>query len=133
MGEMLYWLYLANAALLITHEIDSAYWKEWNLFGFLFGRPSGYDDDRKPLAIFLLCHIPAAFLVVWGASEVVRGSTAGTVMSLVLAGGGIFAFTVHMIFMARGRDEFRAPVSVLILVGTLLVSLGQIAAFIART
>ena len=25
-------LYLANTALLIAHEIDSAYWKEWELF-----------------------------------------------------------------------------------------------------
>jgi hypothetical protein len=24
---------LLNLALLITHEIDSAFWKEWNLFG----------------------------------------------------------------------------------------------------
>lgn len=26
------WLYLANATVLITHEIDSAYWHEWELF-----------------------------------------------------------------------------------------------------
>lgn len=26
-------LYLLNFALLFTHEIDSAYWKEWDLFG----------------------------------------------------------------------------------------------------
>ena len=25
-------LYLTNLALLATHEIDSAYWHEWNLF-----------------------------------------------------------------------------------------------------
>ena len=28
---MLLWLYLLNAAVLITHEIDSAYWHEWVL------------------------------------------------------------------------------------------------------
>jgi hypothetical protein len=26
-------LYLLNAALLFTHEIDSAFWKEWDLIG----------------------------------------------------------------------------------------------------
>lgn len=26
-------LYLFNLALLVTHEIDSSYWKEWKLFG----------------------------------------------------------------------------------------------------
>ncbi|MEW5942740.1 MAG: DUF6713 family protein [Pseudomonadota bacterium] len=25
------WLYLPSAAVLITHEIDSAYWHEWEL------------------------------------------------------------------------------------------------------
>jgi len=32
MADLLLWLYLANAVLLINHEIDSAYWKEWELF-----------------------------------------------------------------------------------------------------
>jgi len=28
----MFWLYMVNAVLLILHEIDSAYWKEWELF-----------------------------------------------------------------------------------------------------
>ena len=32
MEKILFWIYLANAVLLISHEIDSAYWKEWDLF-----------------------------------------------------------------------------------------------------
>ncbi len=32
MEKFLFWIYLANAVLLINHEIDSAYWKEWDLF-----------------------------------------------------------------------------------------------------
>ena len=32
MTDLLVWLYLTNAVLLINHEIDSAYWKEWELF-----------------------------------------------------------------------------------------------------
>jgi hypothetical protein len=27
--KILFWIYLINAILLINHEIDSAYWKEW--------------------------------------------------------------------------------------------------------
>lgn len=30
-----------NAALLVTHEIDAAYWKEWELFG-LPGTEGGF-------------------------------------------------------------------------------------------
>jgi hypothetical protein len=32
MFDLLTWIYLVNATLLIVHEIDSAYWKEWELF-----------------------------------------------------------------------------------------------------
>ena len=28
----LFWTYLADLTLLVVHEIDSAYWKEWELF-----------------------------------------------------------------------------------------------------
>jgi hypothetical protein len=41
MFELLLWLYLVNAVLLINHEIDSAYWKEWELFK-LPGSISGF-------------------------------------------------------------------------------------------
>jgi hypothetical protein len=30
--KFLFWIYMINAILLISHEIDSAYWKEWELF-----------------------------------------------------------------------------------------------------
>lgn len=30
-------LYLLNSALLFTHEIDSAFWREWDLFGMSGG------------------------------------------------------------------------------------------------
>jgi hypothetical protein len=30
--SILSWLYLVNATILITHQIDAAYWHEWELF-----------------------------------------------------------------------------------------------------
>ena len=33
MYKLLTLIYLINATLLIVHEIDSAYWEEWKLFG----------------------------------------------------------------------------------------------------
>lgn len=45
-------LYLANAVVLITHEIDSAYWREWELFR----SPSG-------IQLFLILHILLIALV----------------------------------------------------------------------
>ena len=116
MLDYLFWIYLANAALLITHEIDSAYWKEWELFR-LPGGPGG----------FLLIHIPLVFAVLWGAAELRAGTAAGLWISLLVGLGGVFAFCIHMLFIARGREEFRAPVSIAILVGTLALSLAQTA------
>jgi len=59
MTEALFWLYLINAVLLINHEIDSAYWKEWDLFKL----PGG-------LAGFLLLHFPLLFIILYGLAVV---------------------------------------------------------------
>jgi len=45
--KVLFWLYLINAILLINHEIDSAFWKEWELFKL----PGGIGG-------FLILHFP---------------------------------------------------------------------------
>ena len=55
MWDILFWFYLTNAVLLILHEIDSAYWKEWELFRL----PGG-------VAGFLLVHVPILYLVLYG-------------------------------------------------------------------
>lgn len=115
MAEILFWLYLINAVLLINHEIDSAYWKEWQLFRL----PGGIEG-------FLLLHFPLLFLVIYGLVLLDRGTTAGLVLSLVLSLGGLFAFSIHTYFIRQGRQEFKTPVSQFILWATLLVSLPQL-------
>jgi hypothetical protein len=114
MWNTLLWLYITNATLLITHEIDSAFWKEWELFRL----PGGISG-------FLLLHLPMIFFILLGLVWVLRQSTAGLIMSLVLAVGGLFAFCIHTYFLRRGRPEFRTTVSVAILIGTLITSLAQ--------
>ena len=114
MFEILFWLYMVNAVLLITHEIDSAYWKEWRLFK-LRGGSTG----------FMLLHLPLVFLILWGLVLVFQHS--GLVFSLILSLCGIFAFTIHTIFIKKGRDEFKVPVSQFLLIATLCVSLAQAA------
>ena len=115
MVEVLFWVYLANAVLLITHEIDSAYWKEWELFRL----PGG-------LTLFLLLHFPLLFLVMYGLVLVDRQTVAGLIISLLLGLAGLFAFGIHTYFLRKGRDEFKLPISLVILVATLVVSLVQI-------
>jgi hypothetical protein len=116
MWELLLWIYLANSVLLITHEIDSAYWKEWELFRL----PGG-------LTGFLLVHLPLVAVILYGLVLVSRQSPTGLILSFLLCLGGLFAFTIHITFIARGRREFRMPISLTILAATLVVSLAQAA------
>jgi len=109
-------IYIINATLLIVHEIDSAYWQEWKLFR-LPGGP----------ALFLCLHIPLVLVVLLGLLLLAWGSTAGLVMSGILGLAGIFAFVIHMSFIARGRHEFKTAASISVLCATLIFSLLQLA------
>lgn len=116
MWESLFWLYMVNSVLLINHEIDSAYWKEWDMFKL----PGG-------IAGFLVIHFLMIFLILYGLVLVSQESCAGLVFSLILSGGGIFAFSIHTFFISRGRTEFKAPISLFILGTMFIVSLAQAA------
>ncbi len=115
MTDLLFWLYFCNAVLLIVHEIDSAYWKEWELFHL----PGGVEG-------FLLLHIPLLTAILYGLVEVRALSAAGIVISFILSLGGIFAFAIHTWLILRGRSEFKTPVSLGILFATLAVSVVQL-------
>ena len=86
MGELLFWIYLINAVLLINHEIDSAYWKEWDLFGL----PGGITG-------FLLIHFPLLFLILYGLVLVYQLTIAGLILSLALSLGGVFALNLPIV------------------------------------
>jgi len=116
MFQFLFWLYLANAVLLITHEIDSAYWKEWELFKL----PGGING-------FLLLHVPLLFIILYGLIMVSQHSVAGLWLSVLLSLGGIFAFAIHTFFIKKGRAEFKTPVSLSLLIAMLAGSLVQAA------
>jgi hypothetical protein len=114
MADTLFWLYFVNSIFLINHEIDSAYWKEWDLFGL----PGGIRG-------FLIVHFPLLFVVLLGLILVYQQSLAGLVFSLILCFFGVFAFTIHMYFIKKGREEFKEPTSLFILVATFVVSIIQ--------
>jgi len=115
MTDFLLWLYLSNSVLLINHEIDSAYWKEWELFKL----PGGITG-------FLLIHFPLLLFVLYGLILVSRQTFSGMIFSLILCFGGIFAFSIHTYFLKYGRKKFDKPISKLILAATLIVSIVQL-------
>lgn len=108
------WLYLLNFALLFTHEIDSAYWKEWALFGM----PGG-------IQLFLLINFALLLVFGYGLVRLVDGARAGYGFALALAAGGVLAFLIHGAFFLAGHPEFTLPASVLVLVAGLACSLAQ--------
>lgn len=114
MWQVLFWLYLINAVLLINHEIESAYWREWELFRL----PGGISG-------FLIIHFPLLFVILYGIVLIYQHSRAGLIISALLCAGGIFAFCIHSYFIRKGGQEFTLPISRLILLATLLVSLVQ--------
>jgi hypothetical protein len=115
-STVLFWLYMMNAILLIIHEIDSAFWKEWELFKL----PGGIGG-------FLIMHVPLLFLILYGLVLVAEQSFLGLIVSLILCAGGIFAFCIHTVFIRRGRHEFNTPISRFILSMILGVSAIQAA------
>ena len=107
-------LYLLNFALLFSHEIDSAFWKEWDLFGI----PGG-------IQVFLLLNFLLLLVALFGFRRVLQGAKSGKWFSLLLAGAGIFAFSIHSYFILAGRPEFTLPASVALLALILITSLVQ--------
>lgn len=120
MFEVLFWLYMVNSVILIVHEIDSSYWKEWDLFHI----PGGVTS-------FLVLHVPLVFLVLYGLILVFQQTFTGLIFSCLLSTGGIVAFVIHMTFIKNGHSEFKAPISIFILISTLVVSIVQGALSIA--
>jgi hypothetical protein len=107
-------LYLVNSVLLFIHEEDSAYWKEWELFGL----PGG-------IQFFLLGDMILIATGLIGFRYVVLKQRAGMWFALLQAGCGILAFVLHGNMILTGHPEFTLPVSELVLVLSFGVSIVQ--------
>jgi len=108
-------LYLFNLVLLITHEIDSAFWHEWNLFSL----PGG-------IGLFLILNFVLILVFIYGFERVVGWHSGAKTFSYILAAAGIFAFCIHLVFILTDHAEFRSVISIAILSLTLLTSAAQI-------
>jgi len=88
-------IYILNATLLLLHEIESAYEKEWEILK-LPGKITG----------FLLMHIPIIFIIFYGLLALEKNSTIGFIIAFVLGVGGIIPFLVHKLFVKKiGRFD----------------------------
>lgn len=109
-------LYIANTILLLLHEIDSAYQKEWELLR-LPGKITG----------FLLLHIPIISLLLYGLITIKDGSFTGLIFGTLAGIGGLLPFLVHKILIKNNAYfntlASRSIIYFNVVVGTLLMLL----------
>jgi hypothetical protein len=115
--DLLFWIYLINATILINHEIDSAYWQEWKLIN---------PNDKDGIKGFLIIHFPLLFIILLGLVLVYDNKFSGMIISLILSACGLFAFFFHFYHLRKGKPEFNTVISKVMIVSTFLVSLFQI-------
>ena len=92
-------VYIINATLLLLHEIESAYEKEWELFK-LPGQIAG----------FLLVHIPIILILFYGLIEIEKTSRIGLILGTIIGIGGVIPAIVHKIILKR-PNQFNLPIS----------------------
>ena len=90
-------LYIVNATLLLLHEIESAYEKEWEILK-LPGKITG----------FLLLHIPIITLIFYGLIEIDKSTTIGLIFGIILGIGGVIPSIVHKVLF-KTPDQFNFP------------------------
>lgn len=115
--DLLFWIYLINAVILINHEIDSAYWQEWKLIN---------PNDKNGINGFLIIHFPLLFIILLGLVLVYDHRFSGMIISLILSAGGLFAFFFHFYHLRKGKSEFNTMISKVMIVSTFTISLFQI-------
>ncbi|MBI5290151.1 MAG: hypothetical protein HY873_14355 [Chloroflexi bacterium] len=119
--EWLIGLYALNFSLLMTHQVDSSYWEEWDLFHI----PGGNQLNLVFNLVLLLVGMA-------GFGFLVAGRAAGDYLALILAGAGLFAFCIHAFFLARGDQRFRQPASLVLLIALLPLSVAMGLTSVAR-
>jgi hypothetical protein len=106
---MLNALLIGNIALLITHQIDAAYWHEWELFGL----PGG-------IQLYNLINFALFVAILSGIEPILSRKPSGYRNSLVLAGVGASILPIHAAFAIAGLSQFHLPVSIGIIIASFI-------------
>lgn len=104
--------FLANATTLCIHQIDAAYWHEWELFHI----PGGNQFN-------LLLNVPIVASVFWAFWHVVSESRYWRLAHKYLVFLGFLTVSLHSICFALGYQQFvqSASIGLLVCIGLLSV------------
>jgi hypothetical protein len=112
---MLNKIVILNLALVLTHQVDGAYWHEWEMFQL----PGGIQLNNF---INLLTFTALLYLFV----PVVQRKASGIKCSLIIAVISALVLPTHVGFAIAGYQQFHLPFSIFIIVATFVLSILQI-------
>jgi hypothetical protein len=101
--------YFWTMLFLILHQIDAAYWKEWEMFHV----PGGVQG-------FLVFNLAAIALVLAGYRHVLLATPKATLYAGLCAALGVGTCLIHAGFALAGMEQFHLPLSVAIIALCLL-------------
>lgn len=104
MARSYFWTMLC----LILHQIDAAYWREWEMF-YLPGGVQG----------FLVFNLAAIAVVLAGYRQVLLALPRARLYAGICGALGVATFLIHAGFALAGREQFHLPLSMAVIVGCL--------------
>lgn len=105
---MLVFFYILNVTLLVLHEIESAYEKEWEILKL----PGG-------ITVFIILHIPILFFLFYGLYCIIQYPQTRFIIAILIGTAGLIPFLVHKIIVSR-KDHFNKPISNIIIFGNVI-------------
>lgn len=103
--------YILNATLLLLHEIESAYEKEWEIL-IIPGR----------ITFFLILHIPIILVIFYGLLEIEKQSPIGLWLGVIMGIGGMIPFFVHKMLVKR-KENFNLLISNIIIYSNIITGI----------
>jgi hypothetical protein len=101
--------YFATLLALILHQIDAAFWREWEMFLL----PGGVQG-------FLVFNLLAVGLVLLGYRHVLLQTSRARGFAMVRGALGIAAFLIHLGFAVFGHRAFHLPLSMTVIAACLV-------------
>lgn len=93
--------YAVTLIALIVHQIDAAYWQEWEMFRV----PGG-------IQTFLVFNAAAMGLLLFGYRKVLQGESFFRISAGLCGSLGVLVAVLHLGFALAGFDEFDTPLSI---------------------
>lgn len=107
-------LAVLNLTLLIVHQIDAAFWHEWEMFGI----PGG-------IQVFNLLNMVIFVPLLMCLVMLVERRAAGYAASLFMAVGCGLVLPIHAGFALAGYEQFDLPVSIAVIVTSFAAAVAQ--------